>query len=258
MLALAAAACGSAQPDRNASAPTSTSTSDSASAASASATPTPSVATVETSGPAPTSSAGAPTPPLTVESAVASLGLLPGLSRSGAVVACIDEARGDSCGTPVLRLIEVSSDATTTRIPLLENCGPPIPERVEDAKKVLASEPWSPFDPLVMEDDPTRPPASTWKRRPLQRAVDPRTLITFHEPVLTISIDGKAVLKKSFPAWSDSTPGSFANTPCRKTSPVLERVWIEQSARIALVGIGYVGGNDVCPGPQPSLHTVRF
>src|SRR5690349_13087852 len=91
---LALAACGSAQPERNAAPPAATSAS---AAASPSATPTASVATVETSGPAPTSSASAPTPQLDAESAVAALGPLPAVSRSGAVVAYVDDLPDPSC-----------------------------------------------------------------------------------------------------------------------------------------------------------------
>lgn len=263
MALTALAGCSSARHDEGA-----TPVASASSAPVLGAAPTASVASVETvpttspsTSPsvAPKATAHPPSDPPTVESALPELAGLPAFSKSKSVVAYLGDESEPSCRKPLLLLLDVKSDTTSKRIRLAEDgCDAPVPARVDEAKKALSAETWTPFQSLSMEEDPAHPPLPDPAMGPLQRAVDARTVITFTEPTLTITVDGTTVVRKAFPAWSDKGGRNVSGVPCPKTHPILDHAWIDTTARIALIEIDYAGGNDMCGEPDDAFHPVTF
>lgn len=172
------------------------------------------------------------------------LAVLPAVSKSGRLVAAYSLVADHACGVPTVFLIDVRADALTT-IELFDGeCGTPAPERVKAVHNALAAETWTTLTQLTMEAG---------------RATDTRTTsVWFVEPTLTFDYIGQ-LNPRTFPDWSDKPKKPCATCAvCPPATATLGRAWTDQTARIALIEIVYMGGDDQCWAPEPAFHAVTF
>lgn len=189
---------------------------------------------------------------------------LPALSKSGGSLAYYGIASNGGDGQRYgFFILDVKTDKTLTSIPIDmpdETDTTARDGRIASAVAALAGDTWTPLSALTMESDPIVPMrfGGVGQTMP-QVGTNAHLEVHFKEPELTVKLDGKVVLSRNFPAWSDK-PHQACTTcmACPAALADLEAAWVDEASRLMLVEIRYGGGTDTCWERASSYHAVKY
>jgi hypothetical protein len=162
----------------------------------------------------------------------------------------------------LLDLIDVATDRLVRRVIVSDPDHPESDAAGEaTARGVLGERHWSKLADYEVEEDPGAPIRQGGMSEPFRRsrASGEGLKVEYWEPVLVVhdTVTGVEILRRTERTWSKSGgPRCPGCGDCPAPLASLTYVGGDRARHVLLVGVGFLGGNDVCWEPSDEFHVV--